>query len=41
MNSTEKIKDGECPVVDWEQGSGIGWKEYSNFYEYLIDRFSA
>lgn len=38
--NTEKMKDGECPVVDWEQGAGIGEKKYSNFYEFLIQRFS-
>ena len=36
---TENMKDGECSVVDWEQGVGIGKKKYSDFYEFLAQRF--
>lgn len=35
---TSKMKDGECPVVDWDI-RGEGYKEIDNFYYFLIDQF--
>ncbi|MED4567969.1 SMI1/KNR4 family protein [Brevibacillus agri] len=37
---TSRIENGECPVVDWEQGEGVGTQEYNDFLSFLIERFS-
>lgn len=36
---TSKMKDGECPVVDWEKGV-TGKRMFDNFYNYVIERFN-
>ncbi|OYD09070.1 SMI1/KNR4 family protein [Paludifilum halophilum] len=37
---TDKLQDGECPVVDWDQLGGTGIMKYENFYEYIIESFT-
>ncbi|WP_412679155.1 SMI1/KNR4 family protein [Brevibacillus laterosporus] len=37
---TFRIENGECPVVDWDQGEGVGDQEYDDFLSFLIERFS-
>ncbi|MFB0844492.1 SMI1/KNR4 family protein [Paenibacillus oleatilyticus] len=37
---TSRIENGECPVVDWEQGEGVATQEYDDFLSFLIERFS-
>ncbi|WP_139488157.1 SMI1/KNR4 family protein [Brevibacillus dissolubilis] len=37
---TSRMENGECPVVDWDQGEGVGSQEYDDFLSFLIDRFS-
>ncbi|MCG7316164.1 SMI1/KNR4 family protein [Brevibacillus laterosporus] len=37
---TLKIENGECPVVDWDQGECVGSQEYDDFLSFLIERFS-
>ena len=36
---TGNMKDGECPIVDWEKGV-TGKRIFENFYKYIIQRFS-
>ena len=36
---TSSMVDNECPVVDWAQGEGIGKKKFTNFIEFLLQRF--
>lgn len=37
---TAQMNNNECPVIDWDQASGIGKKHYNNLYNYLYDRFN-
>jgi len=37
---TAQMNKNECPILDWDQGSGIGENQYSNLYDYLYDRFN-
>lgn len=37
---TSQMINNECPIVDWDQSSGIGKKCYSNLYCYLFERFN-
>ncbi|WP_176489501.1 SMI1/KNR4 family protein [Brevibacillus laterosporus] len=36
---TSRIENGECPVVDWDQGEGIGDQEYDDFLSFLFRDF--
>ena len=35
---TSRMRDGECPVVDWEQNRGIGNQRFETFYDYFKTR---
>ncbi|MGG3556785.1 SMI1/KNR4 family protein [Peribacillus frigoritolerans] len=35
---TNKIKNGECPVITWDNQEGYGVKLADNFLEYFIER---
>lgn len=35
---TSRLREGECPVVDWEQGEGIGKKYYETFLDFFKAR---
>ncbi|OJX39885.1 MAG: hypothetical protein BGO78_14010 [Chloroflexi bacterium 44-23] len=35
---TSRVKNGECPVVDWEYGVGVGKWYYETFFDYLAAR---
>lgn len=37
---TSRMINGECPIVDWAKGEGVGKQIYSNFYDYLERRLS-
>ncbi|MGG3798565.1 SMI1/KNR4 family protein [Metabacillus fastidiosus] len=37
---TAQMNNNECPIVDWDQSTGIGKKQYNNLYSYLYDRFN-
>ncbi|MFJ7929000.1 SMI1/KNR4 family protein [Peribacillus sp. NPDC096448] len=35
---TNKMKDGECPVITWDNQEGYGVKLADNFLDYFIER---
>ncbi|MGG3889950.1 SMI1/KNR4 family protein [Metabacillus fastidiosus] len=35
-----QMNNNECPIVNWDQSTGIGKKQYNNLYSYLYDRFN-
>lgn len=37
---TAQMNNNECPIIDWDQASGIGKKHYKNLYNYLYERFN-
>lgn len=37
---TSQMNDNECPIVDWDQSTGIGEKRYNNLFSYLYERFN-
>ncbi|MDG5471380.1 SMI1/KNR4 family protein [Jeotgalibacillus sp. ET6] len=38
--NTTQMQNNDCPVIDWDQASGLGKKQYENLYHYLYDRFN-
>ncbi|WP_169713503.1 SMI1/KNR4 family protein [Paludifilum halophilum] len=37
---TSRMNNKECPVVDWDCFGNVGKEEFSNFYEFLLERFA-
>jgi len=37
---TNKMVNGECPVIDWDFG-GESFRYYDNFYLFLIDKLES
>ncbi|PMB05798.1 hypothetical protein CEN49_17270 [Fischerella thermalis CCMEE 5273] len=37
---TKHMKNGECPVVDWDRFGNVGTIKYDNFYDFVLDQFN-
>ncbi|MFS0554757.1 SMI1/KNR4 family protein [Brevibacillus sp. 179-C9.3 HS] len=37
---TSRLKNTECPVIDWEQDNEEGLYEFENFFAFLVEKFS-